>query len=439
MAVPRTTPERNALRQVIVSSYLGSVIEWYDFLLYGTAAALVFDELFFPDLSPLAGTLASFGTLAAGYLARPLGGLVFGHYGDRVGRKPMLMLSIVLMGVSSVLIGLLPGYAHIGIAAPVLLVSLRLVQGFAVGGEWGGAALMAIEHARPRRRGLWGAFAQMGAPSGLLLSSLVLGAFSTLPDEEFLRWGWRIPFLLSAVLVVLGYYIRRRMAESPVFSAVDGPEPTGRRTPPVLETLRRHRRNTLLAIGIGIGPFASNSVLIVFIPAYAEDLGYTKPVVLTGMILAAGLSLLTLPAYAALSDRIGRRPVCVTGALLLGCNAFVLFPLVNSGSPVLFTTAYILSLAVLHAAMYGPMAALLAELFPTRTRYTGSSLGYQAASVLGGSLAPIIAASLLHVGHDGRNTALVAAFIAAACALSALCVQIAGETHDAPLDDRAAS
>ncbi|UNO42967.1 MFS transporter [Streptomyces sp. MST-110588] len=447
MAVPRTpeSGKRSAPRQVITSSYLGSVIEWYDFLLYGTAAALVFDDLFFPGLSATAGLLASFGTLAAGYLARPLGGLVLGHYGDRAGRKPVLVLSVVLMGVSSFLIGLLPDYHHIGIAAPLLLVLLRLVQGFAVGGEWGGAALMAIEHARPGRRGLWGAFAQMGAPSGLLLSSLVLALFSALPAEQFRQWGWRIPFLFSAVLVALAYYIRRRMAESPVFSAVNGGGNTGHKPPPapgsgpvpvsVWRTLVHRRRAALLAVGVGLGPFAANSVLIVFVPAYAKDLGYPRPTVLTAMILACGLSLLTLPAYAALSDRLGRRPVYIAGALLLGGAAFVLFPLVDSGSPVLFAVAYVLSLAVLHAAMYGPMAALLAELFPTRARCTGASLGYQAASVLGGSLAPLIAAWLVGVGDgNGRNTPLVAGFMAATCLVSAVCAAAAPETHERPLD-----
>ncbi|KOU54056.1 hypothetical protein ADK54_02560 [Streptomyces sp. WM6378] len=434
---PRPPAEQTALRQILLSSYLGGVIEWYDFLLYGTAAALVFDKLFFPQMSSFAGTLASFATLAVGYLARPIGGLVFGHYGDRVGRKPVLMVSIVLMGLSSMLIGLLPGYADIGIAAPLLLVLLRLVQGFAVGGEWGGAALMAIEHAGPARRGLWGAFAQMGAPSGLLLSSLALAAFNTLPEAEFLSWGWRIPFLLSAVLIVLGYWIRRGMAESPVFARAQKSADTARRPAPVLETLRRQRRITLLAIGVGIGPFATNSILIAFLPAHAKDLGISRTVVLTGLISSCGVSLLTLPAYAALSDRIGRRPVSIAGALLLAANSFLLFPLVDSRSPALFVIAFVLSLSVFHAAMYGPMAALLAELFPTGTRYTGTSLGYQTAAVLGGSLAPLIATWLVHTGEGGRNTTGVAVFMAVTCAVSAWSVYRAGETRHHALDTAA--
>ncbi|MFC5723948.1 MFS transporter [Streptomyces gamaensis] len=449
-----TGGRRAALRHILLSSYLGSVIEWYDFLLYGTAAALVFDKLFFPGLAPFTGTLASFATLAVGYLARPLGGLVLGRYGDRAGRRPVLTLSMLLMGTSSVLIGLLPGYTDLGIAAPLLLVLLRLAQGFAVGGEWGGAALMAIEHARPGRRGLWGALPQMGAPSGLLLSSLVLAAFNTLPEQDFQRWGWRVPFLLSAVLVALGYWVRRGLAESPLFTqdrnqegsregeqVPDGTgvltaDRTGTAHRPVLETLRHHRRATLLAVGIGIGPFTTNAVLITFVPAHAKDLGIGRPAVLTGLILACALSLLTLPAYAALSDRIGRRPVSLAGALLLGGSSFLLFPLVDSRSPALFAVALSLNLAVFHAALYGPMAALFAELFPTRTRCTGTSLGYQAASVLGGSLAPLAATWLVRTG-DGKsgNTLAVAVLMAAACAVSAWSVRAAGETRDRPLAD----
>lgn len=422
-------------RRVVISSYIGSVLEWYDFLLYGTSAALVFNVVFFPRLEPLVGTIASFGTLAAGYVARPLGGIVFGHFGDRAGRKRMLSLSILVMGVSSVCIGLLPTYQQIGVAAPVILVVLRLAQGFAVGGEWGGAVLMAVEHARSHRRGLWGSFAQMGAPSGLLLSTLALTLASARSEEQFLSWGWRVPFLLSAMLVVVGLYIRLGVDESPVFA--DSTDIAGARRPPIIEIVRRHPKTLLLAIGVGLGPFAANSLLIAFMPAYAVGIGYPRFTTLVALMVASAMSLLTLPAYATLSDRVGRKPVYVAGAILLAANGFLLFPLVNSRSTLMFVTAYVLAMAVFHAAMYGPLAALLAELFTTRVRYTGASMGYQMASVLGG-LAPLAASTLLAAG-GGRRTMWVSAFIALICLVSAACAMLAPETREIDLSTQAAS
>jgi MHS family shikimate/dehydroshikimate transporter-like MFS transporter len=419
------------LRRVVASSYLGSTIEFYDFLLYGTAASLVFNRLFFTQLDPLAGTVAAFGTFAAGYLARPLGGVIFGHFGDKLGRKSMLLLTMGLMGVASFLIGVLPTYAQIGIWAPVLLVLLRIVQGVAVGGEWGGAALMTAEHAGPRRRGLWASFTQMGAPSGMLLSTAILAVFTTLPQAEFLAWGWRVPFLLSIVLVGIGLFVRLKVAESPLFARVKSDDEVVRR--PLVEVFRRHPRNLLLACGVGFGAFVAQSVLTTFVIAYAVGLGYPRSAVLTGLTISSGLALIGLPAFAALSDRIGRRPVVLGGCVAMALAAFPLFWLINSKDPLLFTVAVVLGQSLLHPAMYGPLAALFTEMFGTRTRYTGASLGYQTASTLGAGFAPLIAGGLLSA--TGGASAAVSLFIVAACAVSAIAIWLTRETRTTDLAD----
>ncbi|MEE1801067.1 MULTISPECIES: MFS transporter [unclassified Streptomyces] len=424
-------------RRVLVSAYLGSVMEWYDFLLYGTASALVFNKLFFPELSTTAGTLASFGTLAVGYGARPLGGILFGHFGDRLGRKSMLVTSILLMGVASTLIGLLPTYNTIGIWAPAALVLLRLVQGFAVGGEWGGAVLMTVEHSGKGRRGLWSSVAQMGAPTGLLLSTLVFSLAARLPESAFMSWGWRVPFLMTIFLATVGLWIRLGVSETPAFTAAQAElaakRERGERTrPPLVELLRTQPRQLLLASLIGFGPFAANSVLITFVISYATQVGHSRSTALNGLMVASAVSLVCLPLAAALSDRVGRRPVYLAGAVLLGLNSFLLFPLVNAQSTGLFLLGYGLALG-LHSLMYGPMGAFLAELFGTGTRYTGASLGYQIASVAGGALAPIAATSLLAAGGGAPHAVYVSCFMAGACAVTAVAVLLTRETHQKDL------
>jgi len=417
-------------RRVLVSSFVGSVVEWYDFLLYGTASALVFPHLFFPSLDTATATLASFGTLAVGYVARPVGGVVFGHFGDRIGRKSMLVMSMVLMGAATVVIGLLPTYQQIGIWAPVLLIMLRLVQGFAVGGEWGGAVLMTLEHARASRRGLWSSVAQMGAPAGLLLSSVVFAMFAALPPERFLAWGWRVPFLLTVVLIGVGLWIRLQVQESPVFRAAakEAAETTGReRRLPLVDVLRRQPREVAIATLIALGPFAANSVLISFLISYASQVGYSHGTAINGLTVASAASFVALPLFAALSDKIGRKPVYVTGALLLAANSFLLFHLVNTGSTALFILGFVIALVV-HAMMYGPMGAFISELFGTRHRYTGASLGYQLASTFGGGLAPLAAAGLLEAAGGAPHTILVAVMMAGCCVITALAALVAGET-----------
>jgi MHS family shikimate/dehydroshikimate transporter-like MFS transporter len=426
---PRNSEDRARGRQVLMSSFIGSVVEWYDFLLYGTAAALVFGQVFFVQLDPAVGLLASFSTLAVGYLSRPLGGIVFGHFGDRIGRKKMLMITIVLMGVASTLIGLLPTYGQIGVAAPILLVLLRLIQGFAVGGEWGGAVLMTLEHSAAKKRGAWSSVAQMGAPAGTLLSSGILALMSLLPKEQFLSWGWRVPFLLSVVLLVVAVWIRRKVSESPVFEeARKQAELTPGSRIPIIEVLKHNKARVALAVLIGLGPFVHNGVVLAFVIAYSQKIGISSTMALVGSLLSAAVTIFTLPLFAALSDRVGRRPVTLWAGVLLAINAFVLFSLVNTGNAALYLLTIVTS-GVIHSAMYGPMAAFMAEMFGTGTRYTGTSLGYQLASVIGGGFGPLIATSLLALGGGAPNTIYISTFIAASCLATVLAAYFVSETN----------
>ncbi|MDD7964782.1 MFS transporter [Actinomycetospora lemnae] len=420
---------RTQLRRAVLSSYLGSVIEYYDFLLYATASAVVFAKVFFSTLDPLVGTVASFGTLATGYLARPLGGILFGHFGDRVGRKKMLVVTMTLMGVVSVLIGVLPTYAQIGVWAPILLVLLRVLQGVAVGGEWGGAVLMSAEHATSRR-GLWASFTNAGAPSGMVLSTAALaGAAAVAGEQGFLSWGWRIPFLLSAVLLAVGLFVRARVEETPVFARASSDAAPS--APPLLEVLRRHPRNLLLSIGIGFGAFVAQGVLTTFVIAYAVQAGFARQTVLNALTVSSIAAIVGIIGFAALSDRVGRRPVVLVGALAMTVWAFLLFPLVDSGSTALLVLGVVVGQGVVHAAMYGPLAALYTELFSTRARYTGASLGYQVAGI-GAGLGPVVFASLL---QGSGSALLVSVVIAACCVLTVVCVLAAGETSRRGLDD----
>jgi len=415
------------LRRAVLSSYLGSVIEYYDFLLYATASALVFNKVFFSSLDPLAGTVASLGTFTTGYLARPLGGIVFGHFGDRLGRKRMLVVTMVLMGVASTLIGLLPTYDHIGVWAPILLVVLRVLQGVAVGGEWGGAVLMSAEHATSRR-GMWASFTNAGAPSGMVVSTLVLTLTSSATSEDqFLSWGWRVPFLLSVLLLVLGLFVRLKVEETPVFAEAEAARASrAAEAPPLLEVLRRHPRNLLLAVGVGFGAFVAQATLTTFLISYAVDAGFPRQTVLNALTLSSVLAVVGIVGYSALSDRIGRRPVVLAGAIAMAVVAFLLFPMVDSGSVVLLTVAVVLGQSVAHPAMYGPLAALYSEMFGTRTRYTGASLGYQI-SATGAGFAPVLFASM--TGASGGGTVGVSVLIALACVITVVCVLVARESH----------
>ncbi|MCD0443129.1 MHS family MFS transporter [Glycomyces sp. A-F 0318] len=420
---PATGPQ---LRRAVISSYLGSLIEFYDFLLYATAAALVFNKVFFSDMDPLVGTVASFGTLAAGYLARPLGGIVFGHFGDRLGRKRMLVVTMATMGAASTLIGLLPTHDQVGGLAPLLLVALRVVQGIALGGEWGGAVLLSAEHA-PSRRGLWASFTNAGAPSGMVLSTVVLALVAAGTTEaQFLSWGWRLPFLLSVVLLALGLFVRSRVAETPVF---EGAAPEAAERWPLREVLRRHPRNLLLAVGIGFGVFVAQSTLTAFAVAYAVEAGFPRGTVLNALALSSALAVIAIPAYSAWSDRIGRRPVVLAGALAMAAFAFLMFPMIDTGSVLMLTLAVVVGQAVVHPMMYGPLAALYSEMFATRTRYTGASLGYQVSST-GAGASPLVFAAIL---AGGAHVVVLSIVIAACCLLTAVCIRAADETHRSDL------
>ena len=417
---------RTQLRRAVLSSFLGSVIEYYDFLLYATASAIVFNKVFFSNLDPLVGTVASFGTLATGYFARPLGGIIFGHFGDRIGRKKMLVLSMTLMGVGSTLIGLLPTYAQVGVLAPIMLVLLRIVQGIAVGGEWGGAVLMSAEHASSRR-GLWASFTNAGAPCGVVLSTLALAASAAATGEEaFLAWGWRIPFLLSVILLAIGLFVRARVAETPVFAEAAAAKPT---RPPLLEVLRHHPRNLALSIGIGFGTFVAQATITTFVISYAVQVGFPRSTVLNVLTLSSAVAAFGIIGFSALSDRLGRRPVVMAGAAAMAVWAFLLFPLIDSRSTLLLAVAVVVGQGLVHAAWYGPLAALYTELFSTQARYTGASLGYQI-SALGAGLAPVVFASVL---AGGGTTLTISIIIAATSLLSIGCILALHETSTADL------
>jgi metabolite-proton symporter len=422
---------QNSIRQVILASFIGTTIEWYDFFLYGTAAALVFNRLFFPNMDSLSGTLSAFGTFAVGFIARPFGGLIFGHFGDRLGRKSMLVSSLLIMGVATFVIGLLPTYRSIGLLAPVLLVSMRFAQGIGVGGEWGGAVLMAVEHSAGKKRGFHGSWPQMGVPAGLLLSTIVFSICSSAFSEaQFLAWGWRLPFLLSVVLIGVGLFIRLRILETPTF--LHQKQPAGTLQPPIAALLRGYWRNVLLGIGMRFAENGTFYILTVFVLSYGESyLRLPRSTMLTGVVLASFIGLFTTPAFGALSDRIGRRPVYLSGALFTMFFAFPFFWLLDTRSPTLIWLAIVLGVNVGHDAMYGPQAAFFSELFGTRVRYTGASLSYQLSSVFAGGFAPLIATGLLaKFGSAG-----VAAYVVVMALITVVSTVLAAETFQSNLSE----
>lgn len=420
--MPSASPN---IRRVVIASFIGTTIEWYDFFLYGTAAALVFNKLFFPNIDPLAGTMAAFATYAVGFFARPLGGIVFGHFGDKIGRKSMLVTTLMLMGVATVLIGLLPTYQTIGVAAPVLLVLLRFIQGFGVGGEWGGAVLMAVEHGGEGKRGYYASWVQAGVPVGLLLANLVFHIFSSMPEAQFLAWGWRVPFLLGVLLLFIGMFIRLKIMESPVFEQAKTSEPDA--SVPIIDVVRRHPRNVILAMGARFAENAFFYIFTVLVLSYGtQQLGLDKGTLLNGVLLGSAVQLVAIPLFGALSDRVGRRPVYLGGALFLLLFAFPFFWLVDMKTTHTVWLAIAIGL-IGHAAMYGPQAAFFSELFGTKVRYSGASLGYQLASPLAGGLAPIIATWLL--GKSSGAPWPVAVYLIGMAVITLVCVWLAEETH----------
>jgi metabolite-proton symporter len=414
-------------RRVVMASAIGTTLEWYDFFLYGAAAALVFPQLFFPGESETVGTLLAFSTYAAGFFARPVGGLIFGHFGDRVSRRNMLIISITIMGIATFLIGLLPTFDTIGVAAPILLVLLRIVQGFGVGGEWGGAVLMSTEYAPKGRRGLFGSFVQIGVPAGLLLSTVVFLAVDAIFSEAALfTIGWRIPFLISIVLVAVGLFIRLRVLESPVFSEVK--EGHTEAKIPLAETFRTEKRSIATAMAARIGENALFYLFTVFVLEYGEtELGFERSSLLIAVVIASAIGLFTVPFFGSLSDRLGRRPVYLFGAIVSVFFSFAYIGMLNTGSLFLIVLATVIGLNVVHDAQYGPQAAFFAESFSTQTRYTGASIGYQLAAPLGGGIAPIVATALIATGENGPL--YFAIYMAAMSLITVIGVLAAKETY----------
>ena len=389
-------PTPGQMRTVILSSTLGTAIEWYDYFLYGTVSVLVFPKVFFPESNPVVGTLLSLLTFFFGFLARPFGGALFGHLGDRIGRKSTLVATLLLMGIATFVIGILPGYDTLGMFAVVLLIVLRLCQGLGVGGEWGGSVLLAMEYGHKRNRGFWASWPQLGAPLGLALSTIIVAIVqATMPESNFLSWGWRIPFFVSALLIIMGLYIRLRVMETPLFAQVK--EQKREAKSPIRDAFKHSTPEILLTAGSRFVENAPFYLFATFAVVYGVDkLGLTKSLILNSITVAAVLEMCTIPLFGYLSDRFGRRLWYLIGCALMLAFAFPYFLLLNSGSTVLIVLSIILSLAVFHAWVYGPQAAMVAERFRTRSRYSGASLGYQLAAPFAGGLAPIIALLLLN-------------------------------------------
>src|SRR4051794_3178401 len=427
--------------RVVGASIVGTTVEWYDFFLYGSAAALVFGPLFFPEQDDFVGVLAAFATYAVGFFARPVGALVFGHYGDRLGRKKLLVISLLMMGGSTFCIGLLPTYGSVGVLAPVLLIALRLIQGFALGGARGGAVLIVSEHGKPQHRGFWASWPQAGAPAGNLLATGVLALLAAFQsDAAFESWGWRIPFLLSAVLIIVGLFVRLAVTESPVFldaqrEAAETAAKTGvAEKAPILTVLGHYKREVLVAMGARIAENVSFYLLTVFSLSYlTKAQGAESSFTLNALVIASAIHLVTIPMWGALSDRIGRKPVYLFGAVGIGVWAFALFGLLDADNFWLSVLAITIGL-LFHGAMYGPQAAFFAELFGTKSRYTGVGIGSQLASLAAGAPAPLIAVALLGSFED-PNPTRVALYLVACAVVTVIAVLAYGETRTRDLGE----
>jgi metabolite-proton symporter len=399
------------LRRAVVAATVGTTIEWYDFFIYGTAAGLVFGKLYFPNEDPLTATLASFGTYFVGFVGRPIGAAIFGHYGDRIGRKATLIATLMIMGIATFLIAFVPGYQSIGIWGAVILTLLRIIQGIGVGGEWGGSVLISMEWARGHgSRGLVASWPQFGVPSGLFLANLAILVFSTMSGDQFLTWGWRIPFALSILLVGIGLWIRLGILETPVFQKLVSEEKVERA--PIVEVIKKQPREILLSALLRMSEQAPFYIFTAFVFAYAtETLKMSRDFVLVAVLVASLLSFVTIPLSGHISDRIGRRKMYLIGAAVTGVFGFVYFGLLDMAIPSAVFIAIVLSL-IPHDMQYGPQAALIAEAFTPRLRYSGASLGYQLASIIAGGPAPLIATALFAAYHSGYAIAVYIALCA---------------------------
>lgn len=430
-AVPDATKSESLntkdLRRVLGSSLMGSIIEYYDFILYATAAALVFDKVFFSNLPPAVALFASFGTLAVGYVARPLGGIIFGHYGDILGRKKMLVISMLMMGFATIAIGMLPTTEQIGLAAPIILVALRFIQGISVGGEWGGATLMALEHAPPKKRGFAAAFANAGGPAGGLLATLVVSLVSALTGDQFLVWGWRIPFLLSAVLIIVGMVVRLKVAETPVFQELESKaaDKQKKQKTPLLKVITGFPRLVIITLVASLGFYTMQGILTSWGVSVAVAEGVDRSFVLNIKGVAAVVTIATCFAAARLSDRFGRRAVLAVGGVAGVLWAFPALELMHSGKPWDFALAVIIGNGLIQGILAGPIGAYISEQFPPAVRYTGASLAYQGAATLGAGFTPMIATGLVVLG--GGSYGLVGAFWVAVLALGLVAVLMSRE------------
>jgi metabolite-proton symporter len=430
----KSGPISTGLKRVVVASMAGTVVEWYEFFLYGTAATLVFNKIFFSETtSELNAIFLAFATYAVGFVARPVGGVVFGHYGDKFGRKKLLQFSLLLVGAATFLMGCLPTFGQIGYWAPGLLVTLRFIQGFAVGGEWGGAVLLVAEHSPDKQRGFWASWPQAGVPVGNLLATVVLLVLTgTLDDAAFLSWGWRVAFWLSAVVVLIGYYIRTKVTDAPIFVAAQQEAERIKATSfSVVEVLKRYPRGVFTAMGLRFGENIMYYLVVTFSITYLKvQVGANTSSILWYLLFAHAVHFAIVPVVGWLSDRFGRRPVYMVGAILGATWGFFAFPMMNSANYVVITAAVTLGLMI-HAFMYAPQPAIMAEMFPTRMRYSGVSLGYQVTSIVAGSLAPLIAVKLLDI-YD--SSVPIAIYLAAACAITLVAVLFTRETNGIDLN-----
>lgn len=419
---------------IAFASAIGTTIEWYDFFLYGVVTPIVLNKLFFPNFDAFAGTLLAYTTFFVGFLSRPIGGVIFGHYGDRIGRKAVLILTLVIMGLATFLIGFLPTYASIGVWAPILLLVLRVFQGIGIGGEWGGAVLMAVEHSPEGRRGFYGTWPQIGVPAGLLLSAGVVYLLSYSSEDAFLSWGWRIAFLVSGLLVVVGLYIRLKIMETPAFARIQETQKTVH--VPVIELFQTHGWNTLLGLGARYIEGVTFNIFGVYIIAYLTGaLQLPRQTALAGVMISSAVMIVMLPIFGNLSDRIGRRLVFAVAGLIIGVLSFPAFMLMETKEPLLVWLAIAIPFGIVYAAVYGPEAALFSELFDTRVRYTGISFVYQFSGIFASGLTPIIATALLPAG-GGRPwlICLYILIVGIISAASAMAMRRDGHKRDMTVD-----
>ena len=418
------------IRRILWSSVIGTAVEWYDFLIYGAATALVFNKIFFAAGDPALATIAAFGTYAVGFLARPLGAAIFGHYGDRVGRKAMLAITIIVMGIGTFLIGLLPTYQQVGVAAPVLLVALRFLQGIGLGGEWGGAVLMVVENAPTHRRGLFGSMVQIGNPIGNIAAIGMFALVSQLPESEFMTWGWRVPFLISVLLVGVGLWIRLSIEETPAFRQIQAKNEVSKM--PVVDIFKYHRRPFFTAVCLKISEIAYASIAGVFVMSYATSrLGLSRGLVLNGAFLSSLVALFSIPFFGWLSDKVGRKIMFYASCLFSAVFAFPMFWLLDTRDPTIVILTIVVAISFGQMVMFGIGAPWYSELFTARLRYSGASLGFQVGAALSGGLSPLIAASLM--AWAGGATWPVSVFLIVCALITAIATSFAPETANKEL------